>query len=156
MSRRTERIGSLIRQIVADAIQSRLSDPRIERLTSVTRVEVTADMSLARVHVSVLAPPARRKLTLTALHSAARRMRAVVAEQLSTRTTPEIAFCLDESIQHGIETQRAIDEALAASGLRSTWDADASNDDEDEGTAPRPDAALDPPADDSDRQEVRQ
>lgn len=125
MSRRTERVASLIRQIIASAIQSRLSDPRVERLTSVTGVEVSPDLSVAKIRVSVLAPASRRKLTLEALRSASRRLRTMVGQELAVRQVPELIFYLDESIQHGIETERAIDEALASSGLRSSWDAPA-------------------------------
>ncbi len=136
MSRRTERVGSLIRQVVADAIQSRLSDPRIERVTSVTQVEVSPDLSVAKVRVSVLAPAPRRKLTLEALKSAARRLRAMVGQEIAVRQVPELVFQLDESIQYGIETERAIDEALASSGLRSSWDAPADDAAADENADP--------------------
>ena len=48
----------MIRSIVADAIQNRLNDPRILPLTSITRVAVSDDFSLARIYVSVMAPDA--------------------------------------------------------------------------------------------------
>ncbi len=106
----------------------RLSDPRIAPLTSITRVEVSPDLSLATIHVSVHDDAeARRKLTVVALQSAAGRLRRELSGQLETRTLPHLVFRLDESLRRGFETQQAIDRALEASGIAPSWQADAEN-----------------------------
>ncbi len=110
--RRTERVASLIRTILAEAIQSRLSDPRIEPMTSITRVEVSADLSIAHVHVSVMAEAARRELTVRALRHASGRLRSLVAREVSLRQAPELNFQLDESLQHGFQTVQQIDKLM--------------------------------------------
>ena len=112
MGRRPERVGHLIREIVAEAIQTRLNDPRIEPLTSITRVNVSADLSLARINVSVLGTPARQELTLNALRGAASRLRAIVRERITARHIPQLEFYLDDSIKRGIETVNQLDELL--------------------------------------------
>lgn len=109
MSRRTLKIASVIRTVLAEEIRGRLDDPRIEPLTSITHVDVSADMSEARVYVSVMAPEARQKLTLKALCHAAGRMRTLIARTLSVRQAPLLTFYLDESLQKGFETVRQID-----------------------------------------------
>ena len=109
MSRRTERVASLIRTIVAEAIQSRLSDPRIEPLTSITRVEVSADLSVAHVYVSVMAEAVRRELSVRALRHASGRLRSLVAREVSLRQVPELDFRLDESVQQSFRTVQQID-----------------------------------------------
>ena len=43
LPRRLEMIGRTIRDTVSDAIQNRLSDPRIQGMISVTRVETSGD-----------------------------------------------------------------------------------------------------------------
>ena len=118
MSRRTERIGSLIRTVVSAAIRERLSDPRIETLTSITRVEVSADLSVARVNVSVLASEVRRQLCVDALQHAAGRLRAAVAQQVRLRQVPRLEFHLDDSVQQAFHTVQAIDAAMAEFGPR--------------------------------------
>ena len=112
MSRRMLRIASVIRAVLAEAIRERLSDPRIEQLTSITHVEVSADLSVARVYVSVMAPEARQKLTLEALKHASGRLRTLVAQELTVRQTPQITFRLDESLQRGFETVQQIDRIM--------------------------------------------
>ena len=110
MSRRTERIGSLIRRIVAQSIQAELSDPRIERFTSVTRVEVSGDLATAIVYVSVMADkPSAADLTVRALQSAAGRLRSRLARELTIRRVPALVFRQDGSVKGASETVRVID-----------------------------------------------
>jgi ribosome-binding factor A len=135
MSRRTERIGSVIRDIVSEAIQTRLADPRLEPLTSITHVDVSADLSLARVYVSVMAETAGQKLAVTALRNAAGRLRASVADQVRMRQVPRLEFVLDDSVKQSFETVQAIDSAMAELGERPPWETEeaeeqASGDDE--------------------------
>ena len=116
MSRRTERVASLIRTVLADAIQSRLSDPRIEPLTSITRVEVSADFAVARVYVSVMAEGERRKLSVAALRHAAGRLRSMVAHEVALRQVPQLDFQLDESVRRSFETVQQLDRMMEELG----------------------------------------
>jgi ribosome-binding factor A len=112
VSRRTERVASLVRSILAEAIQSHLSDPRIEPLTSITRVEVSSDLSVAHVYVSVMAERERRELSVRALRHAAGRLRSLVAREVTLRQAPELDFRLDESVQHSFRTVQQIDRLM--------------------------------------------
>jgi ribosome-binding factor A len=98
---------------VADAIQTRLSDPRIPPITSVTRVEVTADLALARVYVSVMESDARRALCLAALKRSAGHLRWLLGRQLRTRKVPALEFHLDDSVRGSFETVQLIDRVMA-------------------------------------------
>ncbi len=108
-----QRVASVVRDIAADAIQNRLNDPRIEPLTSVTRVEMSPDLSVAHIHLSVLAPPPRQRLTLRAVEGARGRIRALVADGIDLRHAPELHFHLDDSIQRSFETVQVIERAMA-------------------------------------------
>lgn len=104
----------MIRNILAEAIRTQLNDPRIEPLTTITRVEVSPDLSVAHVNVSVLCDAAaRRALTVTALNAAARRLRARLGEELIARQVPRLQFHLDESIQRGVATVQALDRLMS-------------------------------------------
>ena len=120
---------------------ARLNDPRIEPLTSITRVNVSADLSLARINVSVFATPARQQLTLTALKAAASRLRGIVRERLVARHIPRLEFYLDDSIKRGIETINTLDEVLPPPPPTAADDTDTAASDEPAGPAPRSDAA---------------
>lgn len=117
MSRRTDRIAHLIRNVVAEGILTRLSDPRIPTLTSVTKVEVSPDLSSAHVHVSVMAEPKKQKLALQALQHAAGRLRSMVAEQLTARQVPWLRFHLDDSVRRGGAMVEQLDQLMREAGL---------------------------------------
>jgi len=53
MTRRTDQLGELFREEISIMIQQGLKDPRVGMAT-VSRVEVTEDLSYAKVYVSVL------------------------------------------------------------------------------------------------------
>lgn len=127
MSRRTERFGHLIRNIVGETILHKLNDPRIPPLTSVTRVEVAPDLSVAKVHVSIFAPPGKQSACLMALRNAGGRLRAAIADGARIRVVPELIFHLDETIQQSAETIELIDAAMRELGEPPTWERDAAN-----------------------------
>lgn len=76
---------------------------------TITRVEVTADLSLATVWVSVAGEDAEREDALTGLRSARGFLRSEVARRIEVRTAPDLRFRLDRGLDHA----RQIDELLA-------------------------------------------
>ena len=108
-----KRLASQIRLIVSDALQNRLSDPRLERLASVTRIEVSADLSFADVYISVMGTDRQQGTYMKALDHAHGHVQSLVARKLRTRTCPTVRFHLDQSIKKGIETIRLIDQAMS-------------------------------------------
>ncbi len=155
MSRRTERIAALIRSLVAGAIQHRLTDPRIPTITSVTRVEVSEDLALARIHVSVMAPEPQRKLCIQALQSAAGLLRRMIAPELQIRKIPHLEFKLDDSVRQGLDTLAVIDHAMRELGEVPEWERESDADEEAPGTPgterPQPAAEPDPTKEAPDR-----
>jgi ribosome-binding factor A len=98
--RRRERLGALIEEILSDLIRQ-MKDPRVSGLVSVSRVQVTQDASLARVHVSVMGSEEVRKETLRALEHAQGFLRSKLGAQMSIRHVPELQFQIDRSIEEG-------------------------------------------------------
>ena len=98
--RRRERLAALIEEILSDLIRQ-MKDPRVSGLVSVSRVQVTQDASLARVHVSVMGSEEVRKETLRALEHAQGFLRSKLGAQMSIRHVPELQFTLDRSIEEG-------------------------------------------------------
>ena len=105
---RPERVAQMMRREVAEILEHRLRDPRLSHWVSVTDVEVTGDLSLARIYVSILPEGPERERSLEALESAAGFVRRELAGRLGLREVPEIRFLLDRSI----ETGARVDELL--------------------------------------------
>ena len=101
MKIRPERVAHLMRREIADILSSRLRDPRITHWVSVTDVEVTEDLSFARVYVSILPEGAERERSLEALSRAAGFIRRELAQRLGLREVPDLRFLLDTSIERG-------------------------------------------------------
>ena len=100
-SRRRERLASLIEDVVAELLQREVKDPRVAGLTSITRVEVSADLSVTRIFVSVLGSEAERQETIRALERATGFVRSKMGEELTIRHVPAVTFVLDRSIEQG-------------------------------------------------------
>ena len=105
---RPERVAHLMRREIAEIIGSRLRDPRLSHWVSVTDVEVTGDLSLARVYVSILPTGEERERSLRALERAAGYVRHELAPRLGLREVPEIRFLLDPSIEQGARVEELL------------------------------------------------
>ena len=98
--RRRERLASLIEQIVSELLVRDIKDPRIG-FTSITAVEVTPDVSHAKIFVSVMGSEEERSATMRALTHATGFVRSKLGEELTIRHVPEISVQLDRSIERG-------------------------------------------------------
>src|SRR5581483_12476833 len=110
MSRRTERVQSLIRHELGEILQQELKDPRISGLVSVTNVEVTPDLRHARVFVSVYgsSEPDAEGHAMQALNSAKSYMRHELGHRLNLRYAPELDLHLDHSLQYADQVSRIL------------------------------------------------
>ena len=98
-SRRPEQVAETVRQVVAEAIGREIRDPRVGFVT-VTQVQVSGDLSHARVLVSIMGDEAEKSRALEGLKSAAGFLRTRVTGALTTRTVPDLEFELDRGAEH--------------------------------------------------------
>jgi ribosome-binding factor A len=98
-SHRPGQVAETIRQVLAEALTREVRDPRIGRVT-ITAVQVTNDLSHAKVLVVVGGEEEDKAKALEGLASAGGFLRGRVAASLSTRTTPELHFELDRGAEH--------------------------------------------------------
>jgi len=97
---RPDRVGDQIRQELSEILsRGEVHDPGIGFIT-LTRVQVTADLQLARVFYTSLGDPAARKETARALTRATGFFRRQIGGRLQLRRVPELEFRFDESIAH--------------------------------------------------------
>lgn len=108
-TRRTHRVADLIRHEVAQILQKDVKDPRIGFLT-LTGVEVSPDLSVARVYYTVLGGPANREETAKGLHSATPFIRRELGHILRLRVVPELRFLYDEALERGFRLQETLED----------------------------------------------
>ncbi len=101
MTRRTERIQELMREELSELIMHDLRDPRLDGVISITRVEVTPDLSNARIFVSVMSETASPEEAVKALQTASGFMHKELVHRLDMRKVPFLDFRLDNSLSEG-------------------------------------------------------
>jgi ribosome-binding factor A len=107
-SQRQRQVAELIHQEISQLIQYSTQDPRLGFVT-VTGVDVTGDLRLARVYISVLGDEKEAKSTLKVLAGAANYLRREMKETLSLRYIPELTFKLDDSLERGDRVEKLLD-----------------------------------------------
>ncbi len=108
-SHRQERVVTLIRQILAKALTTRVKDPRVGFVT-VTGVTVSTDLSHATVRVSIMGNDHEKAEALDGLQHASGYLRSLLAHSTDLRTAPELHFVIDRGLEHA----RRIDNLLSA------------------------------------------
>jgi ribosome-binding factor A len=97
LSHRVERVAEQIREEVSQILATEVADPGVG-LVTVTRVKVTADLSLARVYWTIMGDVAQRKETAKALTRATPFVRRLLSQRLTLRRSPEVQFLFDQSV----------------------------------------------------------
>ena len=93
-SKRPLQVADRIKEIIANALESRVKDPRLGFVT-ITDVRVTGDLQQASIFYTVLGDNASREATGAALSSAKGMLRSEVGRALGLRITPSLEFFLD-------------------------------------------------------------
>ncbi len=109
-SYRVEKMGSQVRLLVSEIVRDELSDPRISSLTSVTRVQMTPDLQMAKIFFSVLGTEPERRRTMAGLENAVGRVQRLLAKRLQTRHCPVLRFEEDVSLKRAAEMIGLIDQ----------------------------------------------
>ena len=106
--------GYRINRITSD-IKLRLSeilkdtkDPRVSRLLSIVKVDVSSDLSYATVYVSAIEGFEETVKSVKALKGASGYLRRELGSRMSLRKVPELRFVADDSIEHSANISRII------------------------------------------------
>jgi ribosome-binding factor A len=107
ISKRPQRVGDLIREVICEMLLRDLNDPRLESVT-ITEVEVTADLKLATVFFSAMGNRSREEASLHGLQSATGYIRKKLGKELRLRYVPDLLFKVDQSFEYGSKIDRII------------------------------------------------
>ncbi len=107
---RTDRVSEDIKREIMAMIRE-LKDPRVkDKMLTVVRVEVSSDLSYAKVYVSALEGLDTAKKAVKGLVSATGRIRREVGARLHLRKTPELKFIADDSVAQGMEIFKKLEQ----------------------------------------------
>ena len=119
MTRRNERVNHTLQRELGALIAGELKDPRLPKMTSVTAVVCSADLSEARVSVSVLGSAEKRVQALAALESAAGMLRHALAGRVRMRHIPRLQFLTDTTIEKASGMLQLMDQVAAEDRARA-------------------------------------
>ena len=106
---RIDRVSEDIKREIIAVIRE-LKDPRVmDKMLTVVRVEVSSDASYAKVYISALEGLETAKEAVKGLKSATGYVRREVGKRLHLRKTPELLFIADDSIEHGMNIVKIMD-----------------------------------------------
>lgn len=108
--KRVHQISEEVRRALSDIVQNKVKDPRIPTIISISHVDVTNDLSFAKVYVSVFGTDEQREEAIEGLNSAKGFIKKELGRIVKLRAMPELIFVSDESIEKGIKIIHLIDE----------------------------------------------
>lgn len=106
--KRAERVADQIRMEVADILMRRIKDPRVRSVT-VTDVELTSDLRLARIYVTTMEREEAERQVFDGLAKASGFIRVELGKRLSLRYLPDLTFIKDVSGPRGDRILQLLD-----------------------------------------------
>lgn len=98
-TRRQRRVSELIHRELGTLLLFGARDPRLASVT-ITEVEVTRDLQMARVYFTVLGEDSDKSEVVAAMRNATGFLRTQLAAKVELRVVPELVFELDQTAEH--------------------------------------------------------
>lgn len=108
--KRTDRLNSLLKEVISDVIKRDVQNPHVNELMSITRVDITKDLHYAKVYVSVIGSDSEKQETLAALNSAAGFIAVNSSKKVVMRYFPSLTFKLDDSVDKHLRIESLLNE----------------------------------------------
>ena len=114
MTRRTERVNSIIQQEISELLREQVNDPRLTSFISITRVSTSPDLRHTKVFISTLGDKVNKDEILQGFTAASGFIRKQLANHLKLKHMPELSFHLDDSIERGTEVLKLIGQVASS------------------------------------------
>lgn len=111
--RRPEIVGDEIQKVISTIIATRLKDPRVPFMTSVTGVKMSSDLSHATVFISVYGDEKTKKDAMDALEHAKGFIRYETVQEVKLRVAPELHFKMDNTLDEAARMDALIEKTIA-------------------------------------------
>ena len=102
------RITSDIKLALSELLRE-VKDPRVSKLLSIVKVDVSGDLSYATIYVSAIEGFESTVTSVKALKGASGFLRRELGARLKLRKVPELRFVADDSIEHSAHISKIID-----------------------------------------------
>jgi ribosome-binding factor A len=110
VKKRTDRLNSLLKEVISEVITRDVRNPHVATLLTVTRVDISTDLHYAKVYISVIGTQAEKEETLAALQSGAGFIAVQASKKVVMRYFPELTFKLDNSVEQQMRIDALIEQ----------------------------------------------
>ena len=108
---RNQRLGTEVLRTLSQLLRFETKDPRLQNV-SLTGVDLTRDLSVARVFYNMMDPAAAVEPVAEGLQNASGFLRSKLGRELKIRHVPELRFVHDDSAEESDRISQMIDKAL--------------------------------------------
>lgn len=105
MSKRLLKISQELQQILSEAVEKEISDPRLE-LVTFTHCDVTPDLQHATIYFTTL-----KNSNIKAkqgLDSAKKLLRGIIGQKMRIKFTPQLHFKIDETYEESVKIEKLL------------------------------------------------
>jgi len=120
--RRVDRLNSLLKEVISEVIHTKVKNPHINKLVTITRVDISKDLRHAKVYVSVIAEDKAKEETIETLNQASGFIAVNAAKEVVMRFFPELRFILDDSAEQHARIEALLEQVNEEKGLRENQD----------------------------------
>ncbi len=98
---RADRVGGLIRDVIADTLRKKIKDPRLDSVI-ISGVKLSPDLKNARVYFVVSGKDEEKiKNAEIGLEKASGFLKRALGQELTLRYMPQLSFFYDDSFDYG-------------------------------------------------------
>jgi ribosome-binding factor A len=94
------KVDEELKKQIGTVISLELKDPHLTGIISVTNVKTSPDLRSAKVYVSMINEKSKKE-NLAILKRSSGFIRSRIAKIVNLRTTPELIFMFDDSLEYG-------------------------------------------------------
>lgn len=108
---RMQRLDAQLRdEISALLLRGEVRDPRVSSFLSINRVDVSSDLSYAKVYVSTFLSDGQLEKGVEGLNCAAGFIQSSIAKKLRIRKFPKFTFLIDKGMKEGFRVIQRLNE----------------------------------------------
>jgi ribosome-binding factor A len=111
---RSDRVSGLIQKVLSEILKRDIGDPRL-KMATITEVEVTRDLKLARIYFTTPGDKRKKDAAINGFRSARGFIKRILADQIDLKYMPDLKFIYDNSLEYGAH----IDELIKSTKIKN-------------------------------------
>lgn len=107
---RTDRLNSLLKEVISEVIHKDVDNPDVAEFVSVTRVDISKDLRHAKVYISIIGDEETKEKTLNALEKASGFIGVHASKKVVMRFFPSLRFVIDNTVDKVMRIEELLQE----------------------------------------------